>query len=83
MRTKRAPSPVSPGLERLHAIQAAEAAEHDRAVANYGPELLQAAYRDLRARSVHDPKNPEHRWIMSRRAALLRAGQKFTHYQHA
>lgn len=66
----------SPGLERLHAIQAAEIAEHDKAVAGYPPSLLEAAYDDLSKRKAFDRKDPEQRWIMSRRAALRRAAMK-------
>jgi heme-degrading monooxygenase HmoA len=68
--------PASSGLEQLERIQAREAAEHDKAVADYSPQLLQSAWEDLNARHAWDRKDPEHRWIMARRAALMRAGQR-------
>lgn len=60
------------GLDYLTASQRREAEQHDRAVKDYGPALLDSAYEDLKARPANDRKNPEHRWIMARRAALLR-----------
>ena len=62
----------SVGLECLTTIQQREAAEHDRAVRDYEPETVEAAFMDLAGRPVSDRKNPEHRWIMNRRAALRR-----------
>jgi hypothetical protein len=62
------------GLEHLSAIQAREAMEHDRAVRDYLPETVEAAWNDLAGRAVHDRRNPEHRWVMARRAALRRLG---------
>ena len=64
------------GLEHLARIQKAEAVEHDRAVADYPAWLLESAYEDLEARVVFDRKNPEHRWVMARRAALKRAAMR-------
>lgn len=64
------------GLDYLTASQQREAAEHDRNVAGLPPETLDAAYRDLRDRKAYDPKDPEHRWIKARRAALLREAAK-------
>lgn len=69
--------PASSGLDHLERIQAREAAEHDKAVADYSPQLLQSTWEDLNARQAWDRKDPEHRWIMARRAALMRAGQRF------
>jgi|694.fasta_scaffold35019_7 hypothetical protein len=60
------------GLDALEAIQRREAAEHDRAVAGYEPEMVAAAYEDLHRRNAWERKNPEHRWIMARKAALGR-----------
>lgn len=62
------------GLDHLAAIQAREAAEHDRAVAHYSPRLIEAAYNDLMEHETWDRKNPEHRWVLARRAALRRRG---------
>lgn len=60
------------GLDYLEAIQKREAAEHDRAVRDYDPETVEAAFMDLADRPAFERKNPEHRWIMNRRAALRR-----------
>lgn len=62
------------GLDMLTASQRREAAEHDRAVRDYTPETVEAAYFDLDARRAWDKKDHEHRWIMARKAALLRLG---------
>lgn len=45
---------------------------HDRMVKGLTDETLKAAAKDLFNRKVHDRRNPEHRWILERRAALLR-----------
>lgn len=50
-----------------------EAADHDSWVQGYEPDTLRAMARDLCARKVHNRRDPAHRWIMSRRAAILRA----------
>lgn len=60
------------GLDYLEAIQKREAAEHDRNVRDYEPETVEAAYMDLAKRPAHERKNPEHRWVAARRAALRR-----------
>lgn len=60
------------GLDQLDTIQRREAAEHDRAIASYPPELVAAAYEDLHRRNAYDRKNPEQRWVMARKAALGR-----------
>ena len=62
------------GLDYLTAIQQREATEHDKAVRDYAPQTVEAAWNDLSARDVWDRKNPEHRWVMARRAALRRLG---------
>lgn len=62
------------GLDYLEAAQQREAAEHDRAVRDYEPETVALAWDDLTARNCWDRKNPEHRWVMARRAALRRLG---------
>lgn len=60
------------GLDRLATIQAREARQHDEAIAGYDEDLCFAVGEDLLKRSAYNLKDPEHRWIMSRRAALLR-----------
>lgn len=60
------------GLDYLEVIQKKEAAEHDRNVRDYEPETVEAAFMDLAKRPAHERKNPEHRWVMARRAALRR-----------
>lgn len=52
-----------------------EAEQHDKAVADYSPQMLEDTFNDLNQRSAHDRKNPEHRWIMARRSALVRRAQ--------
>ncbi len=64
------------GLDFLTESQKREAASHDAFLRDYSPETLQAAWEDLKDRPAWDKKDPEHRWVMARRAALLRAGQK-------
>jgi hypothetical protein len=49
-----------------------ERQEHDRNIAGLADATILAASRDLDQRRAYDKKNPEHRWIMSRRAALHR-----------
>lgn len=60
------------GLDYLEAIQKREAAEHDKAVRDYDPRTVEAAFMDLAGRPAHERKNPEHRWVAARRAALRR-----------
>jgi hypothetical protein len=60
-------------LSATAATLAGEKNEHDRAVAEYSPETLQAAAADLGRRHYHDRRDPEHRWGMARLAALARA----------
>jgi hypothetical protein len=49
-----------------------EQEEHDRNISGLANFTLIAAAKDLDARRAFDRRNPEHRWIMSRRAALHR-----------
>lgn len=49
-----------------------EAAEHDKWVQGLSRATLLAASADLGKRRAHDRRNPEHRWILSRRAAIQR-----------
>lgn len=60
------------GLDYLTASQARDAAAHDKAIRDYDEETLLTAATDLGKRRVFDRKDPEHRWVMNRRAALLR-----------
>lgn len=60
------------GLEHLASLQAKEAADHDNAVATLNPSIVIAAANDLSRRHAHNRKDPEQRWVMGRKAALLR-----------
>jgi len=62
------------GLDHLAAIHRREAEEHDRNVRDYSPATVAAAWEDLSSRDAWDRKNPEHRWVLERRAALRRLG---------
>lgn len=62
------------GLDHLTESQRRSAAEHDRAVRDYSPETVEAAWFDLDARKAWDRKDPEQRWVMDRKAALRRLG---------
>ena len=64
------------GLDALSSIQDREAAEHDKFVACYNAETVEAAWYDLNERVAFDRKNHEHRWVMNRRAALARRAQQ-------
>jgi hypothetical protein len=60
------------GLDRLTESQRRDAESHDKFVRGLPAEVIEAAWEDLNSRTAHDPKNPEHRWVMGRRAALAR-----------
>lgn len=64
--------PGMTGLDRLTENQRREAETHDKFVRGYSPEMVEDAWEDLNARKAYDTKNPEHRWVMGRRAALAR-----------
>ncbi len=66
--------PLMSGLDHLSESQKREAAAHDKAVRDYSPETVAAAWDDLSARNAWDKKDPEHRWVMARKAALRRLG---------
>ena len=51
---------------------AKDAKEHDKAVEGHSMETLRAMAADLGARNAHDRRDHEHRWIMGRKAAVLR-----------
>jgi hypothetical protein len=46
--------------------------DHDKEARRLRDQTLIAAAEDLAARTVWDRKDPEQRWILQRRAALLR-----------
>jgi hypothetical protein len=52
--------------------QAKDAAEHDKAVDGLSEETLSAMAKDLGARNAHDRRDHEQRWVMGRKAAVLR-----------
>lgn len=62
------------GLDFLTASQKREAVEHDRNIRDYSPAMVQAAWEDLQGRKAFDKQDQEHRWVMARRAALMRLG---------
>lgn len=51
---------------------AKDATEHDRAIDGHSAETLCAMAADLGARNAYDRRDYEHRWVMGRRAAVLR-----------
>ena len=71
-RTNYAPKPAATWDGNYAARDAKEAAAHDRAVDGHSEETLCAMAKDLGARPAHDRRDHEHRWIMARRAAVLR-----------
>lgn len=52
--------------------EAKNAAEHDRAIDGHSEETLCAMAKDLGSRPAHDRRDHEQRWVMGRRAAVLR-----------
>ena len=76
--TYRRPKSVTtrPGSDDAWGVMAANNArranEHDRAIADYGIPLLRVLAEDLGKRFAHDRKDPEQRWVMDRKAAVLR-----------
>lgn len=78
------------GLEHLTASQKREAAEHDRNIRDYSPEMVQTAFSDvswlLRVMGIESIDLPTMskreakdflmnlRWLRSRKAALMRLG---------
>jgi hypothetical protein len=49
-----------------------EAGKHDRQARELSDGALVAAANDLLSRKVWDKRDPEQRWVLARRAALLR-----------
>ena len=83
---RRAFSPVGAGNRQPRAVacsalpwsayaarDAKGAAEHDKAIAGHSLDTLQAMATDLGGRNAHDRRDHEHRWVMGRKAAVLRA----------
>jgi hypothetical protein len=68
--------PALTGLDYITIINTAEMREHDKSVAGLPRQTLEAIIKDLGGRHAYDRKNHEHRWIMSRTAAALRAIDK-------
>ena len=69
---RQAVRPGMTGLDYLSASQVREALEHDRHVECLSPETVEAAARDLLGRVAGNRSDPEQRWVMARKAALLR-----------
>ena len=64
---------ASPDRFDLYASRdAKDAREHDKGIEGLGVETLRAIAADLGARTAYDRRDHEHRWIMGRRAAVLR-----------
>ena len=68
--------PAMTGLDHLAENQRREAETHDKFVRDYSLETAEAAWEDLNSRPAYDSKNPEHRWVMHRRAALARLAER-------
>ncbi len=68
----RAPAAGKSGLDYLSESQRREALAHDRHVACLSRETVEAAARDLLGRVAGNRADPEQRWVMARKAALLR-----------
>lgn len=63
------------GPDYLTENQKREAATHDAFIRDYSLETISEAFDDLSNRVAFDKRNPEHRWVMGRRAALARKAQ--------
>lgn len=73
----RTGSAPTTGLDHLAANNAHEADQHDRAVKHYPPHLIDSALTDInRLGPLTNRKDPETRWFMARKAALLRKASK-------
>jgi hypothetical protein len=60
------------GLDHLANANTRDIAEHDKAVRDYAADIAMSAATDLGKRRAWDRRDPEHRWVMNRLAALLR-----------
>jgi hypothetical protein len=58
--------------DKVGAAAKKEAAEHDRAVVMLSEETLLAVAADLGIRRPSNRRDPEERWLMGRKAAVLR-----------
>lgn len=72
VRTFNARSSSSPAWDAYANRAAKDAAEHDKAIEGHSEETLCAMARDLGARHAHDRRDNEQRWVMGRKAAVLR-----------
>lgn len=73
----RTGSAPTTGLDYLAANNAHEADQHDRAVKHYPPHLIDSALTDInRLGPLTNRKDPDTRWRMARKAALLRKAAK-------
>lgn len=50
----------------------ADKASHDKAIAGHSVEALRAILKDLSTRKLWNRKDHETRWLMDRRAAVIR-----------
>ena len=64
--------PAISGLEHLSRSQARNQREHDQAVAGYDEHLCLAVAEDLGKRQAWNRADHEQRWVMGRKAAVLR-----------
>lgn len=71
-RTTGAPASATRGGSLPVLTRPNEADQHDREARRLPDQTLVAAAEDLNARKVWDQKDPETRWVLARRAALLR-----------
>lgn len=69
-------NPPNAALEFLATRQAEDQRMHDLWVRGLSTQTLFAIRDDLAGRPAWDLKNNEHRWVMHRRAAVLRALSK-------
>ena len=69
---------VPDGLDHLSEANRREQAAHDKQIAGHGEQTLRAIGADLGRRRCSDRKDPEHRWVMHRLAAVGRALSKLS-----
>lgn len=71
-RTTGAPAGATRGGSLPAFSRPNDADQHDNEARRLPDQTLVAAAEDLNARKVWDQKDPETRWVLARRAALLR-----------
>lgn len=71
-RTTGAPAGATRGGSLPALSRPNDADQHDREARRLSDGTLQAAAADLCSRKVWDQKDPESRWVLARKAALLR-----------